>query len=48
MIGQQPAGTLFQSKCSNCPKIWYFDFPNRMAYADSADPDQTAPVGKKS
>ena len=28
-----------------CPKISYTKVANKMAYANSADPDQTAPEG---
>ena len=30
---------------SKCPKISYNKFCDKMAYANSADPDQTAPEG---
>ena len=28
-----------------CPKIWYTKHSDKMAYANSVDPDQTAPEG---
>ena len=31
--------------CSKCPKISYTEVSDKMAYANSADPDQTAPEG---
>ena len=30
---------------SKCPKISYIKVSDKMAYANSADPDQTAPEG---
>ena len=33
------------SKYSKCPKILYTKVSDKMAYANSADPDQTAPEG---
>ena len=31
-------------KYSKCPKISYTKVANKLAYANSADPDQTAPL----
>ena len=33
-------------KYGKCPKISYTKVANKMAYANSADPDQTAPEGE--
>ena len=32
-------------KYGKCPKISYTKMSDKMAYANSADPDQTAPAG---
>ena len=34
-----------QDKYGKCPKVSYIKVSNKMAYANSADPDQTAPEG---
>ena len=34
-----------QAMYGKCPKILYTKVPNKMACANSADPDQTAPEG---
>ena len=36
---------IFVKKHSKCPKILYTKVANKMAYANSADPDQTGPSG---
>ena len=33
------------TSCGKCPKILYTRISDKMAYANSADPDQTAPEG---
>ena len=41
-----PMRTCLQSHYySNCPKVSYTNFYDKMAYANSADPDQTTPDG---
>ena len=37
--------SVFAYVYSKCPKIWYINISDKMVYADSADPDQTAPEG---
>ena len=35
-----------EQRYSKCPKILYTKVPNKMIYANSADPDLTAPEGE--
>ena len=44
--GNSPFAILIHlSKYGKCPKISYTKVADKMAYANSADPDQTAPKG---